>query len=60
MLREEFEVFATDDTDIGNVDYNKMKIKLKDDIPCQATYNIPHPFYQDTRQCGRSTEQPVH
>ena len=39
MLREESEVFATDDTDIGNVDHNKMKIRLKDDIPCQATYN---------------------
>ena len=39
MLREEYEVFATDDTDIGNVDHNKMKIRLKDDIPFQATYN---------------------
>ena len=61
MLREEFEVFATGDTDTGNVDHNKMKIRLKDDIPCQATYiSIPHPFYQDIRQCGRSTVQPVH
>ena len=39
ILREESEVFATDDTDIGTVDHNKLKIKLKDDIPCQATYN---------------------
>ena len=42
MEREEFEVFATDDTDIGNVNHNKMKIKLKDGIPCQATYNSYH------------------
>ena len=38
MLREDSEVFATDETDISNVDHNKMKIWLKDDIPCQATY----------------------
>ena len=47
MLREESEVFATDGTDIGNVDHNKMKIRLKDDIPCQTTYNSPpRPLYQ--------------
>ena len=28
MLRDEFEVFAKDDTDLGNVDHNKMKIRL--------------------------------
>ena len=39
MLREESEVFAIDDTDIGNAEHSKMKIRLKDDIPCQATYN---------------------
>ena len=47
MLTEESEVFAKDDTDIGNVEHKKMKIRLKDDIPCQATYNsLPHPLYQ--------------
>ena len=50
MLREKFEVFTTDDTDIGNVDHNKMKIKLKYDIPCQATYNsIPRLLYQELK-----------
>ena len=50
MLREESEVFATDDTDIDNVDHNKMNIRLKDDIPCQATYNsIPRPLYQELK-----------
>ena len=50
MLREESEVFGTDDTDIGNVDHSKMKIRLKDDIPCQATYNsLPCPFYQELK-----------
>ena len=33
MLREESEVFAIDETNIGNVEHNKMKIRLKDDIP---------------------------
>ena len=47
MLREESEVFATDDTDISNVEHNKMKIRLKDDIPCQTEYNsLPHLLYQ--------------
>ena len=47
MLRDESEVFATDDTDIGNVDHSKMKIRLKDDISCQATYNsLPRRLYQ--------------
>ena len=50
MLREEFEVFATDDTDIGNIDHNKMKIKLKDRIPFQVTYNsLPRTFYQELK-----------
>ena len=50
MVREEFEVFATDDTDAGNVDHNNMKIRLKDDILCQATYNsIPHSLYQELK-----------
>ena len=50
MLREEFEVFAIDDTDIGNVDYSNMKIRLKDDILCQALYNsIPHPLHQELK-----------
>ena len=49
-LREESEVFATDDTDIGNVDHDKMKIRLKDDIPCQTTYNsLPRPLYQELK-----------
>ena len=27
-----------------------MKIRLKDDIPCQATYNsTPHPLYQQLK-----------
>ena len=50
MLIEESEVFSTDDTDIGNVDHNKMKIRLKDDIPCQATCNsLPRPLYQELK-----------
>ena len=50
MLREESEVLATDDTDIGNIYHNKMKIRLKDNIPCQATYNsLPHPLYQELK-----------
>ena len=49
-LREESEVFATDDTDIDNFDHNKMKIRLKDDIPCQATYNsLPCLLYQELK-----------
>ena len=60
MLREESEVFATDDTNIGNVDHNKMKVSLKDNIPCQAAYNsLPRPLYQELRiktLCGISTE----
>ena len=47
MLIEESEVFPTDDTDI---DHNKMKIRLKDDIPCQATFNsLPHSLYQELK-----------
>ena len=47
MLIEESEVFPTDDTDI---DHNKMKIRLKDDIPCQATYNsLPRSLYQELK-----------
>ena len=49
-LREKSEVFATDDTDIGNVDPDKMKIRLKDGIPCQATCNsLPRPLYQELK-----------
>ena len=50
MLREESEVFAIDETDIGNVEHSKMKIRLKDDIPCQTTYNsLPRPLYQELK-----------
>ena len=50
MLREESEVFAIDETDVGNVEHNKMKIRLKDDIPCQAIYNsLPCPHYQELK-----------
>ena len=38
--REESEVFVIGETDIDNVEHNKMKIRLKDGIPCQATYNF--------------------
>ena len=49
-LREELEVFATDDSDIGNVDHNKIKIRLKGDTLCQATYNsLPCPLYQELK-----------
>ena len=52
MLREEFEVFATDDTDIDNVGHN-MKRRLKDDIPYQVIYNsIPHSLYQELKPYG--------
>ena len=52
MLREEFEVFATDDTDIDNVGHN-TKRRLKDDIPYQVTYNsIPHSLYQELKHYG--------
>ena len=48
MLREEYGVFAADYDDIGNVDTVKMKIKVKDDIPCKTTYNsIPRPVHQE-------------
>ena len=50
MLRVESKIFATNDTDTGNVDHNKLKIRLKDDIPCQTTYNSsPHPLYQELK-----------
>ena len=50
MLRDESEAFATDDTDIGNVDHSKMKRRLKDYIPCQATYNsLLRPLYQELK-----------
>ena len=50
MLREEPEVFATEGTDVSNVDHNKMKIRLKYDTPCQATYNsLPLPLYQELK-----------
>ena len=50
MLREKSEVFAIDETDIGNVEHNMMKIRLKDDIPCQATYNfLTCPLYQELK-----------
>ena len=50
MLREEFEVLATDDTDIRNVDNSKMKIWLKDDISCKATYHsVLRPLYQELK-----------
>ena len=52
MLREEFEVFATDDTDIDNVGHN-TKRRLKGDIPYQVTYNsIPHSLYQELKHYG--------
>ena len=51
MLREESVVFAIDETDIGSVENNKMKIRLKDNIPCQATYNsLPRPVYQELKR----------
>ena len=50
MLREEYNVFAADDYDIENVDTIKIKINLKDDIPCQATYNsIPQLLHQERK-----------
>ena len=50
MLKRQLEVFATDDTDIGNVYHNKMTIRLKDNIPCEATYNsIPRRPYQKSK-----------
>lgn len=39
MLREECDVFAADDDNIGNADIVSMKVKVKDDIPCHATHN---------------------
>ena len=43
-------MFATDDSDIGNVDHNKIKIWLKGDTLCQATYNsLPRPLYQELK-----------
>ena len=50
MLREEYGVFAADYDDNGNVDTVKMKIKVKDDIPCKTTYNsIPRPVHQELK-----------
>ena len=50
MLKQESEVFAIDETDIHNVEHNKMKIRLKDDITCQAIYNsLPRPHYQELK-----------
>ena len=50
MLREESVVFAIDETDIGSVENNKVKIRLKDNIPYQATYNsLPRPVYQELK-----------
>ena len=50
MLKQESEVFAIDETDISNVEHNKMKIRLKDDITCQAIYNsLPRPHYQELK-----------
>ena len=50
MLLEEYDVFAADDDDIGNVDTVKIRIKVKDDIPCQSTYHsIPRPLHQELK-----------
>ena len=40
-------VLAADDDNTGNVDTVKMKIKVKDDMPFQATYCLlPEPLHQ--------------
>ena len=59
MLWEEFEVFAKNDTDIGNVNHKKLKIGIKYNIPYQAASNsISRPVYQELNYylCPRSTE----
>ena len=50
MLKDEYKVCAADEEDVGDVRNNIMKIKLIDDIPCQATYNsISRPLYQELK-----------
>ena len=49
-LREESDVFAADDDDIGNADTVKLQIKVKDIIPCQVTdKSIPQPIHQELK-----------
>ena len=50
MLKDEYNVCAADEEDVGDARNNTMKIKLIDDIPCQATYNsISQPLYQELK-----------
>ena len=50
MLREESEVFAVNNTDVGNVDSVKMHINLKDQIPVHENYHaIPKPLYHELK-----------
>ena len=50
MLRDESVVFAIDETDIGSVEHNKIKIRSKHNIPYQATYSsLPRPLYQELK-----------
>ena len=51
MLREESDVFAKNDDDVGCVPDLQMKIQLEDDKPVQKNYlSIPRPLYPEVKQ----------
>ena len=57
-LREESDVFAADDDDIGNADTVKLQIKVKDIIPCQVTdKSILQPIHQELKGALPSLRQ---
>lgn len=51
MLREESNVFARDENDMGCIPNLQMSITLKDDVPVQRTYAaIPKPLYKEVKE----------
>ena len=51
MLREEKDVFANDDQDIGQIDDLQMNIKLNNNDPVQKTYmSIPRPLLREVKE----------
>lgn len=50
MLKEEHEVFTTNDDDIGEVDSVRMKIHLHDSKPVQEPYrHVPKPLHRELK-----------
>ena len=50
MLIQEAAAFSLEDSDIGNVTYTSMDIKLHDKTPAQLNYHsVPKPLYTELK-----------